>query len=130
MHDVRERGLGELLSADPSAMDAATYRQIRVEAHQRLTSPFYHFTFALIATACLLTGYFNRRGQIDRIAIGVGLMVAMQAMALGISDLAARDLALVPLIYLGPVLPALAALWLLVRPSMVVVPSPAPAPAD
>ena len=45
-------------------------------------------------------------------------MIAIQAMALGISDLAARNLSLVPLIYLGPVLPAIAGALPLFRPAL------------
>jgi len=118
-HDAREQTMGQLFAADPAKMDPAQYRQFRVEVHQRLASPLYSLTFALLAAACMLAGHFNRRGQLDRIALGVGLMVGLQAMALGISDLAARDLTLIPLIYLGPFLPALAAGWVLIRPSFV-----------
>ncbi len=114
--DPREQTMTQLFAADEAYMPMPLYRQFRVEAYQRLASPLYDFTFALIATACLLAGHFNRRGQLDRIAIGVGLMIVVQAMALGISDLAARNLALLPLIYIGPIVPALAAAWVLVRP--------------
>jgi len=115
-NDPREQTMTALLNADPTTMPPALYRQYRVEAHQRLASPLYNFTFALVAAACLLAGHFNRRGQLDRIALGVASMVGIQAMALGISDLAARDLALVPLIYLGPIVPAIAGAWPLLRP--------------
>jgi lipopolysaccharide export system permease protein len=115
-HDPREQSMAQLFAADEGTMDPSLYRQFRVEAYQRLASPLYDFTFALIAAACLLAGHFNRRGQLDRIAIGVGLMIAIQAMALGISDLAARNLALLPLVYLGPIVPAMAGAWILLRP--------------
>ena len=116
-NDAREQTMSQLLDADPASMTPAQYRQYQVEAHQRLASPLYNITFALLAAACLLAGQFNRRGQLDRIVVGVISMVGLQAMALGISDLAARDLALVPLIYLGPVVPAIAATWVLLRSS-------------
>jgi lipopolysaccharide export system permease protein len=114
--DAREQTMGQLLDADTATLGLQQYRQYQVEAHQRLASPLYNVTFTLLACACLLAGSFNRRGQLDRIALGVGAMVALQAMALGISDLAARDLSLIPLIYLGPILPAVAAGWVLLRP--------------
>lgn len=116
--DPREQTMQALLDADPNTVPLVLYRQYRVELHQRLASPLYDFTFALVAAACLLAGHFNRRGQLDRIAIGVALMVAIQAIALGISDLAARDLALIPLIYLGPIVPAIAGAWPLLRPAL------------
>jgi lipopolysaccharide export system permease protein len=127
--DPREQTMAQLFAADQGTMTASLYRQFRVEAYQRLASPLYDFTFALIAAACLLAGRFNRRGQLDRIAIGVGLMIAVQAMALGISDLAARDLMLLPLIYLGPIVPGLAAAWVLLRPGFGEPQAPAPASA-
>lgn len=115
--DVRELPLSRLFSATESEIGPVAFRQYRVEAHQRLASPFYDLTFALLATAVLLAGHFNRRGQLDRIAIGVGLMVAVQAMALGVSDLAARNLAFLPLIYIAPLIPALAGSWILLAPA-------------
>ncbi len=117
-NDPRGQSIQALLDADPNRTPPNLYRQYRVELHQRLASPLYDVTFALVAAACLLAGYFNRRGQLDRIAIGVVLMVAIQAMALGISDLAARNLSLMPLIYLGPILPAIAGAWPLLRPAL------------
>ncbi len=105
--DVRELSLATLLDASESALDPQVYRQYRVELFGRLVSPLYCFTFALLAASCLLVGHFNRRGQLDRLALGAGLLVALQAMALGISDLAARDLGFLPLTYIGPLLPAL-----------------------
>lgn len=127
--DPREQTMTQLFAADEATMPASLYRQFRVEAYQRFASPLYDFSFALIAAACLLAGHFNRRGQLDRIAIGVGLMVAVQAMALGISDLAARNLALLPLIYVGPVVPALIGAWVLLRPGFGERSSPAAASA-
>ena len=118
-HDPREQTMSQLLAANPETMEPAQYRQYRVEIHQRLATPLYNVTFALLAAGCMLAGHFNRRGQLDRIVLGVALMVALQAMALGISDLAARDLALTPLIYLGPLIPAMVATWIVVRPSFV-----------
>lgn len=122
--DPREQTMEQLFAADEATMPIALYRQFRVEAYQRIASPLYDFTFALIAAACLLAGHFNRRGQLDRIAIGVGLMVVVQAMALGISDLAARNLALLPLIYIGPIVPAVAGAWVLLRPGFGERPAP------
>jgi lipopolysaccharide export system permease protein len=116
--DARERSTAELFSATEAQVGPTAFRQFRVEGHQRLASPLYHFSFALVATACLLSGWFNRRGQADRIALAVGLMVAIQAMALGVSNLATRNLALVPLVYLAPLLPTGLGAWVLLRPSL------------
>jgi len=114
--DARERPTEELFSVTEAQVGPNEFRQFRVEGHQRLASPLYHFAFALVASACLLTGWFNRRGQTDRLILAIGLMVAIQAMALGVSDLATKNLALVPLIYLAPMLPMAGGLWALLAP--------------
>ena len=115
--DVRERSLRELFSATEAEVGAVDFRQFRVEGHQRLASPLYHFAFALIATACLLAGGFNRRGQGDRLILAIGLMLAVQAAALGVSNLSARSLIFLPLVYITPIVPALAAILVLLAPS-------------
>ena len=86
--DVRERSLSELLSATEEEVGPGDYRQFRVEAHQRLVSPLYHFTFALLSSAFLLCGEFKRRGQGERLVLAITTMVCIQAAALGVSDLA------------------------------------------
>lgn len=116
--DPRQQSMTALLAAEPATVGDSLYRQYRVEAHQRLASPLYNLAFALLASACLLAGRFSRRGQADRLALAVAAMLVVQALALGVSDLATRNLALVPLIYIGPLLPALAAGWMLLRPGL------------
>ncbi len=117
-HDAREMATADLFSVTEAQVGPTEFRQFRVEGHQRLASPFYHFSFALLATACLLSGWFNRRGQGDRLVLSIGLMVLVQAMALSASNLATRNLSLVPLIYLVPLLPAVLSAWVLLAPSI------------
>jgi lipopolysaccharide export system permease protein len=116
--DARERTTAELFSVTEAQVGPTAFRQFRVEGNQRLASPLYHFAFAFLATACLLSGWFNRRGQGDKLILAIGLMVAIQAMALGVSNLATRDLSLVPLIYLAPLLPSVIGAWVLSAPSL------------
>ncbi|MTJ79816.1 MAG: LPS export ABC transporter permease LptF [Telmatospirillum sp.] len=116
--DARERSTSELFSVTEDQVGPTAFRQFRVEGHQRLASPLYHFSFAFVAAACLLSGWFNRRGQADRVILAIALMIAIQAMALGVSNLATRNLAFIPLVYLAPCLPAIAGAWVLLRPSL------------
>jgi len=111
--DARERPTWELFTATESQVGPVNFRQFRVEGHQRLASPLYHFSFAFLAAACLLPGWFNRRGQADRLVLAIGLMVIVQAMALVVSNLATRDLAFLPLVYIAPLLPVIAGAWAL-----------------
>jgi lipopolysaccharide export system permease protein len=117
VRDARERQIGELFSVTENEVGPIVFCQFRVEGHQRLSAPLYHFSFAFVATACLLSGWFNRRGQADRLVLAIGLMVAMQAMALAASNLATRNLALVPLIYLLPLVASGIGAWTLVASS-------------
>lgn len=116
--DARERSTEELFSVTEGQVGPSLFRQFRVEGHQRLASPLYHFSYAFIALACLLSGGFNRRGQGDRLVLAISTMVALQALALGVSNLAARDLALIPLIYLLPLVPIAGGAWVLHAPSL------------
>jgi len=117
--DARERSTEELFSVSESQVGPVLFRQFRVEGHQRLASPLYHYSFAFIALASMLSGWFNRRGQAGRVALAIGAMVGLQALALGLSNLVTRDISLVPLIYLLPLVPIAAGAWVLHAPSLV-----------
>lgn len=116
--DAREQPTAELFAVTEGQVSPTEFRQFRVEGHQRLASPLYHVAFALVASACLLCGWFNRRGQGGRLVLAIGLMVIIQAMALGVSNLATRNLALLPLLYVVPMIPSVIAGWFLLAPSM------------
>ncbi len=81
--------------------------RLRVEGHQRLITPLYCFAFAVVGLAFLLSGDFQRRGQIGRIASAILAVVLLQVLSLGMQNLAGRMPAAVPLMYLGPLVPTL-----------------------
>lgn len=114
--DARERSLAELLSATAGDYSERDYRRAKVELHHRFTSPLYCLGFTMVALACLLPTGFDRRGQGVPILSAVGLMVAAQAAALGSSNLAAHELAFIPLIYLIAFLPIGLGAWFIERP--------------
>lgn len=114
--DAREMGVLDLLNASEADLGAVDYRRAKVELHQRLTSPLYNLGFAIVALASLLTAGFDRRGQGSTILLAIGLMVALQAAALGVANLATRNLMFVPLLYLAATLPIGLGLWLLTHP--------------
>jgi lipopolysaccharide export system permease protein len=118
VRDPTERPMRDLFSATEAQEGVIPFRQLRVEGHTRLAAPLYHFAYALVAAACLLCGGFNRRGQGDRLILAVFLMIVIQAAALGANSLALHDLMWVPLIYITPIVPALAGVWALLRPSL------------
>lgn len=112
--DSRERSIGELLNPDPDeSLRDRELRRFRAEAHQRLSAPLTVLSFALVALAVALTGEFRRHGGGIRLAVGVGIAVALLASGLTTGTLAARDNAWVPLVWVHAAVPGiLAALWI------------------
>jgi lipopolysaccharide export system permease protein len=122
--DARERGVRELLSPDPAEQVSARDRaRFIVEAHQRLAGPLVTLSLALVALACLLTGEFNRHGKTGRVLVAVGIGGGLVALGVGIGNLATRELALVPLLWVHAVAPGLIAFAWLVSPSRARVPA-------
>jgi lipopolysaccharide export system permease protein len=110
--DSRERSIAELLNPDPE--EGLREREVRryfAEAHQRMSGPLTALSFALVGLAVALTGEFRRHGGGLRIAVGIGLVVGLLAFGLTAGNLAARDNAWVPLIWLQAVLPGVIAAW-------------------
>lgn len=101
--DARERSTADLLhpTADMLANDRML-RSLTAELHHRITSPALALAFTVLALATMLSGEFNRRGQSGRITIAMLLVVVVQAAAIGLTSLAGRNLAFVPLMYVMP----------------------------
>ncbi len=113
----QERYLEELLAPDPNSKSDQFYFSLLItEGHQRLAMPFYAITFTLIGLAALLSGDFNRRGQTIRVLVAVLLVIILQAAAIGVSNLAGKNLLLLPLVYLNVIVPAMIATLYLIRP--------------
>jgi lipopolysaccharide export system permease protein len=116
--DARERGVLELLEPDPAEQVSERDRaRFIVEAHQRLAGPLAAVSLALVGLAALLSGDFSRHGKTGRVLVAIGLGGSLVAFGVGLGNLAARELGLVPLIWVQAVLPGIAALiWLLYPP--------------
>jgi lipopolysaccharide export system permease protein len=110
--DSRERSVAELLNPDPEeGLRDREVRRYYAEAHQRLSGPLSALSFALVGLAVALTGEFRRHGGGLRIAVGISIVVGLLAAGLTAGNLAARDNAWVPLIWLQTVLPGVIAVW-------------------
>ncbi len=98
---------------------ASLSREVRakwlVEAQRRLTAPLSALSFTLIGLVATLGGVFRRHGGLLRPAAAVAAVTFLVAMGLGVNNLAARNTALLPLIWVAAVLPGLIAAWLLLR---------------
>ncbi|MCU0887263.1 MAG: LPS export ABC transporter permease LptF [Rubritepida sp.] len=110
--NAQERTLAELLDPEPEVSERDR-RRFRAEAHQRLASPLTALSLSLLALAVALTGEFRRFGGGYRLFVGCALMVGLLAVGLGVGNSAARQNALLPLVWLHAVLPGLLAAWVM-----------------
>jgi len=108
-----ERPIWELFNPTTDVTNAHATNEFLAEAHERLAFPLYNLAFAMIALVAVMGGEFSRRGRPHRYLGAILLVVAMQASALAIANLAAKDNMLIPFMYAPPLLTILAgAAWL------------------
>jgi lipopolysaccharide export system permease protein len=112
--EPQERNLYELWTSP----ERHSERGWMVEAHQRLITPLLSLSFAVIPLACLLCGEFNRRGQVRRVLLAVAVAFAFQALDLGVRNLASRQDAAVPLMYVTALLPLFVGSLVLLRDTL------------
>ena len=87
------------------------------EGHKRLANPLAAVSYALVALVSVLTGGFQRHGGFLRPLASVGSVVSLVAVGLIFDGLAARDNALIPLIWVRAIVPGLVCAVLLFAPS-------------
>jgi lipopolysaccharide export system permease protein len=102
--EAQERFLDELFSP-PEDADSSLRQGFLVEAHQRILIPLSAFSFALIPLACLLPGELNRRGQLKRVLLAIGIAFLFELLDLGVNNIAARYSAAIPMMYVADLLP-------------------------
>jgi lipopolysaccharide export system permease protein len=130
--DDSEVSIHELLHPLPGEVMSQDLVKWRAEAYRRLSAPLTAISYALVALASVLTGGFRRHGGVARPLIGVGTTVGLIALGLSVNNLAARNSAFIPLMWVQAILPGVIAGWLLLRPERIRVPRyvPGPAPAN
>jgi lipopolysaccharide export system permease protein len=107
--EPRERSLDELFNIrtiEPK-MNEKEYGKFLVEGHKRLVSPLSSLAFTLIGLACLIASSFSRRTQTRQVILAVALMVALQAGTLGVENLVAKQLNMMPLLYVLGLVPVI-----------------------
>jgi lipopolysaccharide export system permease protein len=112
--DATEATLTALLHPAPSLSREMQGKWL-VEAQRRLTSPLTALTFTLIGLVATLGGVFRRHGGLLRPAGAVLTVTLLVALGLGVNNLAARNTALLPLIWVETLLPGAIAGWVLLR---------------
>jgi len=93
-------GLFNPVLTDPN--DAYYAKNLVAEGHRRLASPLLALAFAVAGVAALLGGEFSRRGQSGRIVVAVCAVIGLYLANLAVFNLAQKNLALAPLLYLLP----------------------------
>jgi lipopolysaccharide export system permease protein len=112
--EASERFLGELFFP-PASLDELARQSFIAEANQRVVTPLSAFTFAILPLACLLPGQLNRRGQMKRVLLAVGLAFVFQALDVGTANLTRRYISAIPLMYLTDLLPFAVGLGILLQ---------------
>ena len=102
--DMSEVGIGQLLN--PHLALPRDVPKWIAEAHKRLSGPLASISYAFVALVSVLTGAFQRHAGFIRPLVSVFVVVLLVALGLTIDGLAARDNALIPLIWARAVLPA------------------------
>ena len=108
--EPRERALHELFNIEKYAegMQAKEFGKFIVEGHKRLASPLSSLGFTLVGLACLISGNFGRRTQTRQVVSAIAIMVILQGSILGLENLVAKNLDLIPLLYVHGVTPIIA----------------------
>jgi len=101
-----EAGLSTLLRP-PATLTPGEQGRFLVEAHRRLTAPLSAISYALIGLLATLSGGFRRHGGMVRPVGAVAAVTLLVALSLGVDNLAARNLMLLPLIWVTALLPGL-----------------------
>jgi lipopolysaccharide export system permease protein len=108
-----ERYLHEIFTPAQSELDEKYRGELLANGHQRLVMPLYVPAFVMLAMAPFLLGEFSRRGYWKRVLVVVVVVAVLQVQLLALEDLVSGNLTLVPLMYVGVLLPNLALAWLL-----------------
>ncbi|RBM09624.1 LPS export ABC transporter permease LptF [Novacetimonas cocois] len=114
--DANELPLSELLHPNLRQFSPRDEKKMIIEGWRRLASPFCAFSFAMIGLLSALGGGFSRHGNITRPVAATLAVVAMQSLTLLVQNLASRNLALVPLMWVCAIVPGLVCLAILFWP--------------
>jgi len=114
--EPRERSMSELINLkDATGINQKDWGKYKVELHKRIVSPLLGVGFAMIGLACLLYGPITRRSQAMRIITAVSIMISLQGAALGLENVVAKNLVLVPLLYGLAIVPIIGGTIMLIK---------------
>ncbi len=120
--DMTEMSIGELLDPPPGVVQAHDLPKLRVEANCRLSTPLTALSFTLVALVAVLMGTFRRHGGLLRPVIAVLAVVALLALELLLSNMAAKQLTLIPLVWANAAAPGVLCAWAMFGPQLRLMP--------
>jgi lipopolysaccharide export system permease protein len=118
--DMSEVPLRDLL--DPHPYFERDRPKYIAEGHGRLTVPLTALSYAMVGLFSTLGGIFRRHGGLLRPLVTVVVMVGLLATGLAFGTLAARNNSLIFLMWLHAILPGMICAWLLMAPSIRMLP--------
>ncbi len=109
-----ERTLIELFNPDMTqADDRSNIRNINIEIHRRIITPFLVICYTLISLAFLLLGTLDRKGQTKNIIAAISSVVLVQALYIASYNIARNTDFGIFLMYFLVITPSLVSLFLL-----------------
>ena len=105
--NASEASTSTLLHPGDAKISPAIRQKWRAEAYRRLASPFTVLSYTLFALLAVLTVQFRRHGGYAGPIAAVTGVITLIALGIGVDNLAARQPALLPLIWLTPIVPGL-----------------------
>lgn len=118
LKDATEMSLYELLHPNAQEVFDRDYGKLAVEAHRRLTSPLTILSFTMIALVSVLRGGFARYGNIVRPLGAIFTIVGLMSLILIVQNIATRNMAVIPLIWVVAIAPGIIASLILFLPDM------------
>jgi lipopolysaccharide export system permease protein len=113
-----ERYMSELLWPGDNERDRRNANAFFAEINSRISGPLVSLAFMLVALSALLSGEFNRRGRMGRLAVAGVVTVIGQIAYMGALNLALRFVELVPLQYVVLAVVTIGATWQMGRNSI------------
>jgi lipopolysaccharide export system permease protein len=116
LRDMTEMSLGELLN--PPLTNPRDISKWIAEGHKRLATPLTAVSYAFVALLSVLSGTFRRHGSFVRPLVAAAAMVVLLAFGLAMDNLAARDNAMLVMIWVHALVPGVMCGWLLLGPQL------------
>jgi len=112
--EPRERSMDELINLENAeGINKNDWGKYKVELHKRIVTPLLGVGFAMVGLACLLYGPITRRSQTLRIITAVSIMISLQGATLSLENIIAKNLTLLPFLYVLAAVPIIAGTFML-----------------